>query len=144
MGAIAECAASRQVRRACQLLGVASSSYYAWRARGCRTGPTPRAARHQAVSDKIRARHAASGGMLGRRPMQQVLRDQDGIRCSLGMVHRILAEQDLSARRHRRRRSTTQRDPDVNPAIPNRLARADGTCDFTSAVPGSRTVGDLT
>lgn len=144
MGCIAECAASRRVQRVCQLLGVASSSYYAWQQRQHRTAPTPRAARHQAVTARILAHHAVANGMLGRRPMQHVLRDQDGISCSLGMVHRIMAEQDLCARRHRRR-TMTRRDPDANPAaIPNRLATAAGRCDFGSTVPGSRTVGDLT
>ena len=128
----------------CELLGVASSSHYAWRARTRRTVPTPRAARHQTVTDTIRARHAASNGMLGRRPMRQLLREEDGIACSLGMVHRIMAEQGLTARRHRRR-STTRRDPAARPgAIPNRLAREDGTCAFGSGTPGTRTVGDLT
>lgn len=144
MGCIAACASSRRVRRTCQLLGVASSSYYAWRARGRRTEPPPRAARRQAITDTIVAQHAASHGMLGRRPMQQLLRDQEGIACSLGLVHRIMAEQGLAARRHRRR-PTTRRDPTVAPGtIPNRLERADGRCAFASAVPGSRTVGDLT
>jgi transposase InsO family protein len=144
MGCIAECAPTRRVRRTCQLLGVASSSYYAWRRRQHRTAPTPRAARHQAVGEQIRARHAASGGRLGRRPMQQLLRDEDGIACSLGMVHRIMAEQGLAARRHRRRRGITRRDGAAPSAIPDRLVREDGTRDFTSATPGTRTVGDLT
>lgn len=40
---------------------------------------------------------------------------------------------------------TTRRDlVDAIAPIPNRLARGDGTCDFDSVVPGSRTVGDLT
>jgi transposase InsO family protein len=104
----------------------------------------PRAARHQAIAEAIRDRHAASGGRLGRRPMQQLLREQDGITCALGTVHRIMAEQGLAARRHRRRRPTTRRDGAVPSAIPDRLVDADGTRDFTSATPGTRTVGDLT
>lgn len=76
--------------------------------------------------------------------MQHLLRDQDGISCSLGMVHRIMAEQGLCARQHRRR-TRPRRGLDANPAtIPNRLATAEGRCDFASTVPGSRTVGDLT
>lgn len=143
MGCIAECAPDRRVRRMGQLLGVASSSYYAWRARARRTEPTPRAARHQAIAARIRIRHAAANGMLGRRPMQQLLRDADGIACSLGTVHRIMAEQGLAARRHRRR-TTTRRDGAAAGAIPDRLVAADGARDFTSDAPGTRTVGDLT
>lgn len=143
MGCIATCAGPRRVQRTCQLLGVASSSYYAWRQRQHRTDPTPRQVRHQTIAEKVRAHHTASQGRLGRRPMRQVLRDQDGITCSLGMVHRIMAEQDLCARRHRRY-TTTRRDATAHPAIPNRLADADGTCDFASTEPGTRTVGDLT
>ncbi len=143
MGGIAACAGSRRIQRACQLLGVPSSGSDAWRARHQRTAPTPRAARHQLVTAKIAAQHAATNGMLGHRPMQQVLREQDGITCSLGMVHRIMAEQGLCARRHRRR-SRPRRGSDATAASPNRLATADGRCDFSSTVPGSRTVGDLT
>ena len=145
MGCIAESAASRHVRRTCQLLGVPSSSYYAWCTRQRRAEPTPRAARHQAVTAKILAHHAAAHGMLGRRPMRQVLRDQDAAHCSLGMVHRIMAAQGLAACRHRRRVTTTRRDSAGEfGTIPNRLAGEDRTCDFASAVPGTRTVGDLT
>jgi transposase InsO family protein len=145
MGCIAACAGTRRVRRMCQVLGVASSSYYAWRGRQRRTVPTPRVARHQAVTERIRIQHAAADGRLGRRSMQQVLFDRDGIACSLGMVHRIMAEQRLSARRHRRRVTTTRHDPAARIGmIPNHLATAAGRCDFDSALPGTRTVGDLT
>jgi putative transposase len=143
MGCIAELAASRQVRRTCQLLGVPASSYYAWRTRQHRPEPTPRAARHQALTERIVALHAASNGMLGRRPMQQMLRDQDACGCSLGMVHRIMREQHLWARRHRRRVVTTRQDPAAT-AIPNRYLAPDGARDFGSTEPGTRTVGDLT
>ena len=142
MGGIAECASTRRVQRACRLLGVPSSSYYAWCQR--HRAPSPRAARRQVVTDRILAHHAAANGMLGRRPMQQVLRDQDSIHCSLGMVHRIMAEQGLCARRHRRCRMP-RRGANAQPTtIPNRLATAAGRCDFASTIPGSRTVGDLT
>lgn len=143
MGCIAESAASRQVRRTAQLLGAPSSSYYAWRTRQQRAAPTPRTARHQALTVRIMALHAASDGMLGRRPMHQMLRSQDGHGCSLGMVHRIMREQHLWARRHRRRVVTTRRDPGAT-AIPNRYLPPDGARDFESTAPGTRTVGDLT
>ena len=142
MGCIAESAASRRVRRTSQLLGVASSSSDAWRTRQRRT-PTPRAARHQALTDRIVALHAASEGMLGRRSMHQMLRAQEAHGCSLGMVDRIMREQHLWARRHRRRVVTTRRDPDAT-AIPNHYLTPGGTRDFGSAQPGTRTVGDLT
>ena len=144
MGCVAACASTRRVSRMCQLLGVASSSYYAWRQRQQRTTPTPRAARHQAIADTVRARHAASGGRLGRRPMRQLLRDEDGMACSLGLVHRVMAEQGLAARRHRHRGPTTRRDGAAPGAIPDRLVDAEGCRDFGSVVPGTRTVGDLT
>lgn len=143
MGGIAACAAPRRVRHACQLLGVPSSSYYAWRTRQHRTAPTPRSARHQALTARIVALHAASDGMLGRRSMHQLLRTQGEHGCSLGMVHRIMREQHLWARRHRRHVVTTRRDPDAT-AIPNRYLTPEGFRDFGSTVPGTRTVGDLT
>lgn len=144
MGGIAEQAKARRISRTCQLLGVASSSYYAWCARQRRIAPMPRAARRRVITDRIVALHAASGGMLGRRPMQQLLRDREALPCSVGMVHRIMAEQGLWARRHRQRWSTTRRDPVAPPVIPDRYRTPEGRRDFGSAQPGTRTVGDLT
>lgn len=144
MGFIAEQATIRSVRRLCRVLEVASSSYYAWRTRTRRSGPTPRPARHQAVTERIQRLHATSNGMLGRRTMQQLLRDQEHMSCSIGMVHRIMTEQRLQARRHRRHVTTTRRDAAERITIPNRYLTADGARDFESPTPGTRTVGDLT
>ncbi|HET7668312.1 MAG TPA: hypothetical protein VFK56_20045 [Mycobacterium sp.] len=64
-----------------------------------------------------------------------MLRDEDGITCSLGMVHRIMAEQGLAARRHRRRGPTTRGDGAAAAGIPDRLVDTDGRRDFDRPPP---------
>lgn len=75
----------------------------------------------------------------------RVLLAADGISCSLGMVHTIMQEQGLVARRHRAWKRTTVRDPTAATAhIANHCLAADGRRDFTSPSPGTATVGDIT
>ncbi|MEJ7900760.1 MAG: DDE-type integrase/transposase/recombinase, partial [Thermomicrobiales bacterium] len=64
---------------------------------------------------------------------------------SPGLVHRIMAEQGLVARRRRAWRRTTRRDPAARTAhITNQCRGADGQRSFHSAHPGAVTVGDIT
>jgi transposase InsO family protein len=142
MGFIAEYAPTCPVTRLTRLLGVAPSSYYAWKRRQARPTPTPRAARRAEITRSITMLHAAHHGYPGRRPMQQLLRTVYGQHCSLGLVHAIMTEQGLAARRHRRRAHRARTARPAN--IPNLCRFPDGRPDFTSDRPGAKTVGDLT
>ncbi len=127
----------------CQALTVPRSSYYRW-ATNQTTPPPPRVQRHIDLTQAIVAKFAETGQRVGRRPMRQLLAD-DGIRCSAGMVHTIMAEQHLVARRKRAWKRTTVRDPAARTAhITNQcLDVAQQRC-FHSDHPGAKTVGDIT
>lgn len=87
---------------------------------------------------------AESGQRVGRRPMRQLLA-ADGIPCSAGMVHTIMAEQQLVARRKRAWKRTTVRDPAARTAhIGNHCLGTDQQRWFHSDRPGTKTVGDIT
>lgn len=127
----------------CRLLRLNRASYYRWQAR--QTAPPPaRQQRHQQLTTAIRTRFAAAHERLGRRPMRHLLA-QDGIACSPGLVHRIMTEQGLVARRRRAWKRTTRRDPAARTAhIRNRCLTPDGQRQFRSTRPGQVTVGDIT
>ncbi|MDQ3656602.1 MAG: IS3 family transposase, partial [Chloroflexota bacterium] len=93
----------------CRVLHLNRARYDRGRER--QTGPpTARQQRHQQVTAAVLAQFAAAHERVGRRPRRQVLA-QDQIRCSPGVVHRIMAEQGLVARRRRAGKRTTRRDP---------------------------------
>jgi transposase InsO family protein len=76
--------------------------------------------------------------------MHWLLRQQ-GIGCSPGLVHRLMAEQGFQAHRTRAWKHTTVRDPATATAhIANHCRDAWGHRCFASAVPGAKTVGDVT
>jgi putative transposase len=140
---MAEQAGTYPITLLCRVLGVNRTSYYRWQARQDQP-PPPRTHRHQVLTAAILARFAETRGRVGRRLMRQLLA-QDGIRCAPGTVHRIMAEQGLQATRRRAGKRTTTRDPAARTAhIPNHCQTADGRRDFTSAVPGTKAVGDIT
>lgn len=127
----------------CQALGVSRASYYRWRARQT-APPAPRAQRHADVTHAIAAKFAETQQRAGRRPMRQLLA-ADGIVCSAGMVHAIMAEQQLVARRRRAWKRTTMRDPAARTAhIGNHCLDAHKHRSFHSDRPGTVTVGDIT
>jgi len=127
----------------CRILDINRSGYYRWASHQQRP-PTPRQRQTAQIRELIRTLFAASHGRPGRRPMHQLLRNQ-GCRCSLGLVHRLMAEQQLVARRHRRFRGTTRPDPAARTKhIPNHLTTATGARCFASTTPGTRLVSDIT
>lgn len=74
--------------------------------------------------------------------MQRLLA-AEGERCSLGLVHRVMQEQQLSARRSRRWRSTTRaRAGDLR--FPNACLTETGHRDFSASAPADRVVSDIT
>lgn len=127
----------------CQTLGLPRGSYYRWKAERT-TPPPPRVQRHAELTRLIVAKFAETNQRVGRRPMRQLLA-ADGIHCSAGTVHRIMAEQQLTARRKRAWKRTTTRDPAARTAhIHNHCLDATNHRCFHSDHPGTVTVGDIT
>ena len=127
----------------CRMLTVNRSSFYRWCARRDRP-PSPRIQRRQTVTDAIRRLFTDCQGRVGRRPVRTLLARQ-GVPVSLGMVHRIMAEQGLVAARRQAFRRTTRPDPAARTAhIRNHCLDAAGHRDFASDTPGARCVGDIT
>ena len=127
----------------CRVLQLNRASYYRWKGRQT-AAPTARTQRRQELTTAILARFAAAHERVGRRPMRHLLA-QDGIPCSPGLVHRIMAEQGLVARRRRAWKRTTRQDPAARTAhITNRCRGVDGQRSFASEHPGIVTVGDIT
>jgi putative transposase len=127
----------------CARLGVSRASFYRWE-QARHHPPTPRVVRHQQLTDAITATFADTQGRVGRRPMRRLLADQQ-LRCSPGTVHRIMAEQGLTAQRRRAWKRTTAADPTARTAhLSNHCLDAAGRRCFTSDAPGHKTVGDIT
>lgn len=81
----------------------------------------------------------------GRRPMQQLLAAQ-GVHASLGRIDRVMRALGLEARRGRKRRHRRKSGPSpaLTAHIENHCQDATGKQDFTSTIPGLKTVGDIT
>jgi len=100
--------------------------------------------RHRTLTQAIVTKFAETQQRVGRRPMRQLLA-ADGMPCSAGTVHTIMAEQQLIARRKRAWKRTTQRDPAARTAhIANHCQDAAHHRSFHSDQPGTVTVGDIT
>lgn len=136
-------AAHYPVTMMCQALAVPRSSYYRWKTRQT-APPSPRVQRHLDLTRAIVTKFAETQQRVGRRPMRQLLA-ADGIQCSAGTVHTIMAEQQLVARRKRAWKRTTVRDPAASTAqITNHCLAPNGERSFVSDRPGTKTVGDIT
>ncbi|MBT2379214.1 IS3 family transposase [Streptomyces sp. ISL-111] len=123
------------VKRLCQVLEVARSSFYKWR-----TGRAARAARERAdaaLAERIRAVHAEWDGTYGRPRITAELRD-DGERVNHKRVGRVMREYGIAGLRLRRRQITTVPEPSAAP-VPDLLRR-----DFTASEPNLKYVGDIT
>ncbi|MFI2456268.1 IS3 family transposase [Streptomyces sp. NPDC019539] len=124
------------VKRLCDILGIARSSFYYWR----RTAPD-RAARQAAeakVAARIRQVHKDSDGTYGAPRITAELRDEDGLVVNHKRVARIMRTIGLEGVRLRRRHRTTVPDPAAAKA-PDLIGR-----DFTAVVPNTKYVGDIT
>ncbi|WP_435799485.1 IS3 family transposase [Streptomyces parvus] len=123
------------VKRLCQVLEVARSSFYKWRA-----GRAARAAREQAdvaLAERIRAVHAEWDGTYGRPRITADLRE-DGERVNHKRVGRVMRKYGIAGLRLRKRQVTTVPEPSAA-AMPDLLGR-----DFTASAPNTRYVGDIT
>ena len=123
------------VKRLCQILGVARSSFYYWR-----STTADRAARDAAdhqLAGQITAVHAAFDGTYGAPRITAELRD-NGVRVNRKRVARVMRRFGVQGLRLRRRTRTTIADPAAAKA-PDLIGR-----DFTAAAPNRRYVGDIT
>jgi transposase InsO family protein len=119
----------------CGLLGVARSSFYAWRNRT----ETPTAARRRRLAVEVRRVFDASRQTSGCRRIAAQL-NRDGHECSVGLVADLMRELGLRAVQPRGYKRTTipGEDPVESPDLIGR--------DFDPArgMPGERLVGDIT
>ncbi len=120
------------VKRLCQVLEIARSSFYKWRA-----GRAARAAREQAdaaLAERIRAVHAEWDGTYGRPRITAELRGE-GARVNHKRVGRVMRKYGIAGLRLRKRQVTTMPEPSATP-VPDLLRR-----DFTASAPNTKYVG---
>ena len=131
----AEKSQRRNVKRACELMKVSRSAYYA--ARDGR--PSQRAARDAELSARVTVVHAESKGRYGSPRIHAQLRAQ-GLRHSRKRVARLMRAQGLQGRAAKRWKKTTIADP-AAAARADRIRR-----DFTAdaARLNTRWCGDIT
>ncbi|MET9418815.1 IS3 family transposase [Streptomyces klenkii] len=131
----AEKQSGHNVKRACELLKVSRTAFYARR-----TGiPGPRRQRDQALTEKITAVHQYSRGTYGAPRIHIVLR-REGEICGRRRAARLMRDAGLTGRYRRRRPVTTVSDPGAT-ARPDLVTRQ-----FTPgpAAVNSRWCGDIT
>lgn len=107
------------VTRACEVMGVSTSAYYAW-ADKARQGPSEEELREQRVLARIKQVHAAHPDYGSPRITAELARQ--GEPANHKMVERLMATHHIVARRHRRRRCTTKPDR-AAPPLPDLVGR---------------------
>jgi putative transposase len=117
----------------CARLGVSTSGFYAWRARP----PSARATADAALTETIRAVHAASRGTYGAPRVHAELGDAHGVRCGRKRVARLMRPAGLAGCHRRRSARTTRRDEAAAPA-PDLVQRA-----FVAAAPDRLWVAEI-
>jgi len=131
----AEKSDQRNVARACALLKVSRSAYYAARA----TGPSQRARDDQDLTEAIAAAHDESAGTYGAPRIHAELAAQ-GRRHSRKRIARLMRADSRRGRTPKRWRTTTVPDPAATP--PADLIRRDFAT--TSTAINTRWCGDIT
>jgi putative transposase len=117
----------------CRQLGVARSTFYAWRDRA----DTATAARRRKLTGHVRRVFTISRGTYGCRRVAAALNRQ-GIACSVGLIADLMRELGLRACQPRAYKRTTV-PGDTPVTSPDLIGR-----DFTASTPGTRLVGDIT
>jgi hypothetical protein len=126
-----------EVKRLCEIVDVARSSFYAWRA----AAPTraARAGHDAALAKRIRAIHDTDTAQGVPRITAEL---NDGVplgaRVNHKRVARVMRQEQIAGLRLRRRVRTTVPDP-AEQRVPDLLGR-----DFTAEAPNQRYVGDIT
>ncbi|PBI91170.1 IS2 transposase TnpB [Rhodococcus erythropolis] len=125
------------VKRLCQVIDIARSSYYAW----INAGPVraARAAADSELADKIRAVHTVDNTYGRPRITAEINHGQPACqRVNHKRIARIMRENNIEGLRLRRKHRTTIAEPADTPS-PDLLNR-----DFTAIAPNTRYVGDIT
>jgi len=117
----------------CRVLEISVSGYYAWRQRE----PSKRQREDEELTRHIEQIFQDNRGVYGSPRIHAELRDV-GRCCSRKRVARLMQQRGLSARRKRRRVSTTNSNHD-HPIAPNLLNR-----EFTARAPKTKWVTDMT
>jgi transposase InsO family protein len=123
------------VKRLCQVLGIARSSFYHWRSAAL--ARAERAESEARLAERIRAVHADFDGTYGVPRITAELRDR-GEHVNHKRVARVMRRIGLQGLRLRRRHRTTVADPAAAKA-PDLIGR-----DFTAPAANQRYVGDIT
>jgi transposase InsO family protein len=131
----AEKAAERNVARACELLEVSRSAYYAQR----NTTPSPRKVEEAELTAAIVRLHEASKGVYGAPKIHDELKDE-GRQHGRKRVARIMREHGLRGKTPKRFKTTTIADPQA--AARADLIKRDFTIDATKI--NTRWCGDIT
>jgi transposase InsO family protein len=126
-----------EVKRLCEIVQVARSSFYAWLAAA--PGRTARADADAALTERIRAIHDTDTAQ-GVPRITAELNDgvPPGARVNHKRVARVMRQEQIAGLRLRRKVRTTVSEP-ADQRVPDLLGR-----DFTAPVPNRRYVGDIT
>ena len=126
-----------EVKRLCEIVQVARSSFYAWLAAA--SGRAARAAADAALAERIRAIHDSDTAQ-GVPRITAELNDgaPPGARVNHKRIARVMREHAIAGLRLRRRVRTTVPEP-ADERVPDLLGR-----DFTAPAPNQRYVGDIT
>ena len=117
----------------CQVLEVSENGYYNWRKRG----KSQRKQNDEQLMERIEDAYHQNRGHYGSPRIHAELKDQ-GIHCGKKRIARLMREQQLSARKKKRKPRTTNSDHDL-PVAPNLLAR-----DFAANAPDTKWMSDFT
>ncbi|MDQ8708400.1 IS3 family transposase [Streptomyces sp. LHD-70] len=131
----AEKQAGHNVKRACELLKVSRTAFYARR----RSQPGPRAVRDAELTEQITTAHANSRGTYGVPRIHAALK-RGGTDCGRWRIARLMRAAGLQGRHRRRRHMTTVADPRA--ALRPDLVLRDFTPD--PAATDTRWCGDIT
>ncbi|MFD8687372.1 IS3 family transposase [Streptomyces sp. NPDC059651] len=131
----AEKQSGHSVKRACELMKVSRTAFYAHRS-GL---PGPRAVRDAELTEQITEVHAQSRGTYGAPRVHAVLK-REGAGCGRRRVARLMRAAGLQGRHRRRRHATTVADPGAT-CRPDLIVR-----DFQPGRTGldTRWCGDIT
>ena len=117
----------------CEVLGLSTSGFYAWRART----PCQRALDDAAIIRALREEHLASRGVYGAPRLRGALRHR-GLAVSRKRVARLMKAEGLCGVSRRPRHGTTRRDEQARPA-PDLVER-----NFSADAPNRLWVADIT